>query len=89
MFTYLLDNVWVVLIVDLCNMEIQTQILKTNLLEITSSDLSFCLEMGEIMNRKGRSEESLQWYIKGLNIARELKVEEKVKEFSNLIVSML
>ena len=53
-------------------------------------------EQIEICSRKiveaekiGENEKALNWSIKGLNIARDIRNESKVTEFSNYILSMM
>lgn len=48
-------------------------------------DLAFCEEMGEEASKKGNETEALQWFTRGLEMAHQLKKDDKIEYFSNLI----
>lgn len=53
------------------------------------NDLNLYIELGHEAGKKGEIEKSYQWYMKGLRKARELHNQEKISEFSSLIITLL
>jgi len=51
--------------------------------------IEICSRKIEEAEKKGENQKALNWSIKGLNIAREIRNESKVTEFSNYIMSMM
>ena len=47
------------------------------------------LEMGNLSGRNGNDQEAIDYYIKGLQIARELQDKPRIQQFSNLILTYL
>ena len=56
---------------------------------ISSQSLESYMELGNNAIKEGKMKESLNWYMKGLNIATETKNTEKISEFSGLIFTLL
>lgn len=55
----------------------------------TMDELLLFLELGNIAGQKGNDQGAIDYYIKGLQIARELKDKPRVQQFSNLILTYL
>jgi len=55
----------------------------------TSNLLMKYLEMGNRSGKKGNEQEAIDFYIKGLQLARELKDRPRIQQFSNLILTYL
>ncbi len=55
----------------------------------STADLLFYLEMGNLVGSEGNDQEAIDYYIKGLQIARELEDKARVQQFSNLILTYL
>lgn len=55
----------------------------------TSKDLLFNLEMGNQEGKAGNEEEAINYYIKGLQIAKDSQDKARIKQFSNLILTYL
>ncbi|MEY3237670.1 MAG: hypothetical protein RI883_1771 [Bacteroidota bacterium] len=55
----------------------------------STTDLLFYLEMGNLVGSEGNDQEAIDYYIKGLQIARELEDKARVQQFSNLILTYL
>ncbi len=54
-----------------------------------SSNIIDYIEMGDLAGKNGDQYECLQWYIKGLSVARDQGNKEKVDYISSLIITML
>jgi hypothetical protein len=52
-------------------------------------DLDLYEEMGDNAHKVGNENEAISWYSKGLAMARELRSPEKIKLFTNLIITSL
>lgn len=52
-------------------------------------NLSLYEELGDEAYKKGDEYAALNWYTKGLTIAREFSLKDKIKLFSNLILASL
>ena len=55
----------------------------------STADLLFYLEMGTLVGSEGNDQEAIDYYIKGLQIAREIEEKARVQQFSNLILTYL
>jgi hypothetical protein len=55
----------------------------------SNTDLLFYLEMGNLVGSEGNDQEAIDYYIKGLQIAREIEDKARVQQFSNLILTYL
>ncbi len=55
----------------------------------STTDLLFYLEMGNLVGSEGNDQEAIDYYIKGLQIAREIEDKGRVQQFSNLILTYL
>jgi len=55
----------------------------------STADLLFYLEMGNLVGSEGNDQEAIDYYIKGLQIAREIEDKARVQQFSNLILTYL
>lgn len=77
---------------DILNYSIdQNQIfpIKEMIDELPIYNLELYEEMGDNEYESGNESEALRWYTKGLNMARQLKNENKIKRFTNLILASL
>lgn len=70
-------------------MEAQTKNITENRPLHSSTDLLFYLEMGDLVGREGNDQEAIDYYIKGLQIARESEDKPRIQQFSNLILTYL
>lgn len=57
--------------------------------DLPVNDLKLYAELGNEAGKNGNMEESISWYKKGLEKARQLKDQDKVNEFSRLIFTLL
>lgn len=57
--------------------------------EKPSIDLLFYLEMGNLVGKNGNDQEAIDYYIKGLEIAKESGDKPRIQQFSNLILTYL
>ena len=55
----------------------------------STADLLFYLEMGNLVGSEGNDQEAIDYYIKGLQIAREIEDKARVQQFSNLILTYI
>lgn len=55
----------------------------------TSNLLVKYLEMGNRSGKRGKEQEAIDFYIKGLQLARELQDRPRIQQFSNLILTYL
>lgn len=63
------------------------ELVKTsNTLEI---DLLFYLEMGDISGAEGKEQEALEYYMRGLQHAKDIQDKARIQQFSNLIYTYL
>jgi len=51
--------------------------------------MMYYLEMGNHAGESGKDQLAIDFYIKGLQIARELEQKPRVQQFSNLILTFL
>ena len=56
---------------------------------LPANNLELYKELGHEAGKKGKLEECINWYKKGLDKARSLENKEAVKEFTNLIFTLL
>ena len=71
-------------------METMTQIEDLIFLTLSGKEqLAICTEKAKEADRIGKEKEAMNWFIKGLNIAREQSNKAKVKEFTDCIITML
>lgn len=70
---------------------VQNQDTTSNRIKDESLELNLSLyeELGDEAYKKGDEYAALNWYTKGLNIAREFSLKEKIQLFSNLIFASL
>lgn len=54
-----------------------------------SKDLLFYLEMGNLAGRNGNDQEAIDWYVKGLQHAKNIADKARIQQFSNLILTYL
>jgi hypothetical protein len=54
-----------------------------------SKDLLFYLEMGNLAGQNGNDQEAIDWYVKGLQHAKNLADKARIQQFSNLILTYL
>lgn len=54
-----------------------------------SNDLNYYIEQGNNAGKSGLLNESLSWYAKGLEKAKELRDQKKTNEFSALIFMLM
>lgn len=62
---------------------------RTTAQEKKDTGLLYYLEMGDLSAAQGRNQEALDFYIKGLNEAKELGDKARIQQFSNLIYTYL
>jgi len=55
----------------------------------SQEQIAICTSKAEQADRKGDNNEALNWFIKGLNIAREQSNENKIKEFTQYILTLI
>ncbi len=53
--------------------------------ELTIYDLSICEERGDLAYRQGNEPEAIEWYAKGLTLAKKSRSKDKINLFSSLI----
>jgi hypothetical protein len=53
------------------------------------SQLLMYLELGNLSGEKGNEEDAIDYYIKGLQIAREIQDKPRVQQLSNLILTYI
>jgi HEAT repeat protein len=54
-----------------------------------TTDLLFYLEMGNIAGQQGNDQEAIDWYVKGLQQAKNQADKPRIQQFSNLILTYL
>ena len=57
--------------------------------ELPVNNLNLYMELGHKAGEQGRIKESIEWYKKGLEKARSLKDQQRIREFSGLIFTLL
>jgi hypothetical protein len=67
----------------------QTDLIEKTIKIMPSNNINDYIKMGDLAGENGDEDESFQWYLKGLNVAREQGDEEKVNYISGLIITML
>jgi hypothetical protein len=70
-------------------MQAQIKVVNKILDFLPVNDLNLYMELGNETGKQGELDESLAWYMKGLRKARELQNQEKISEFSALIITLL
>ena len=73
----------------LCIMKVCTTILKSSQPIEDKSELLFFLEMGNLAGVKGNDQEAIDWYVKGLQKAKNIVDKPRIQQFSNLILTYL
>lgn len=63
--------------------------LETILPELPVNDLNLYAEMANEAGEKGDMEKCFEWYKKGLQKAKILNNKEKIREYSNLLFTLL
>lgn len=63
--------------------------LDTILPELPVNDLKLYAELGNEASKKGDMEACFEWYNKGLQKAKSLQDKERIREYSNLIFTLL
>jgi hypothetical protein len=53
------------------------------------TDLLFYLEMGDISGAEGKEQEALEYYMRGLQHAKDIRDKARIQQFSNLIYTYL
>lgn len=53
------------------------------------SQLLMYLELGNLSGERGNEQEAIDYYIKGLQIAREIKDRPRIQQLSNLILTYI
>lgn len=51
--------------------------------------IAICSSKAEKADRNGDNNEALNWFIKGLNLAREQSNEVKIREFTQYILTLI
>lgn len=70
-------------------MQAQIKVVEKILDFLPVNDLNLYMELGDEAGKLGDLDESFAWYMKGLRKARELQNQEKLSEFSALIITLL
>ncbi len=52
-------------------------------------EMLVCLELGNTYGEQGNEDVALDYYIKGLQLSRELSDNARMKQFSNLILTYI
>jgi hypothetical protein len=60
-----------------------------NTMENVETDLLYYLEMGDLSVAKGLEQEALEFYLRGLQRAKDLQDRARIQQFSNLIYTYL
>lgn len=63
--------------------------INTILTDLPVNDLDLYMELGNNAGAKGKIEESIDWYMRGLDKARELKDQKGIRKFSGLLALSL
>ena len=74
---------------DMINMLAQISVVDKILDSLPINDLNLYMELGHDACKQGEIDESFGWYMKGLRKARENQNQEKISEFSKLIITLL
>lgn len=56
---------------------------------VTAKDVDLYIKMGNEAIKRGHQDESVKWYLKGLEMAREQRNAQQEKEISNLIITII
>jgi hypothetical protein len=70
-------------------MNIESQNSLNTVMMQDSKDLLFYLEMGNLAGQNGNDQEAIDWYVKGLQRAKNLADKARIQQFSNLILTYL
>ena len=70
-------------------MKIEGQNSSNTIVMNESKDLLFYLEMGNLAGQNGNDQEAIDWYVKGLQHAKNLADKPRIQQFSNLILTYL
>jgi hypothetical protein len=70
-------------------MKIETQTSSNTVVMHEPNDLLFYLEMGNLAGQKGNDQEAIDWYVKGLQHAKNISDKPRIQQFSNLILTYL
>jgi hypothetical protein len=70
-------------------MKIEGQNSSNTIVMNESKDLLFYLEMGNLAGQNGNDQEAIDWYVKGLQHAKNLANKPRIQQFSNLILTYL
>ncbi len=73
----------------LCIMKVCTMTTQESIPINAQSNLLFFLEMGNLAGVKGNDQEAIDWYVKGLQEAKNLVDKPRIQQFSNLILTYL
>ena len=60
-----------------------------NTMEKVETDLLYYLEMGDLSGAKGLEQEELEFYMRGLQRAKDIQDKARIQQFSNLIYTYL
>ncbi len=70
-------------------MQAQIKVVNKILDFLPVNDLNLYMKLGNETSKRGELDESLAWYMKGLRKARALQNQEKISEFSALIITLI
>jgi hypothetical protein len=59
------------------------------IVQSVTTELLFFLEMGNLAGEKGKDQEAIDWYVKGLQLAKTLGDKARTQQFSNLILTYI
>ena len=57
--------------------------------ENPETELLYFIEMGDLFGSEGKEQEALEFYIRGLQYAKEIQDKARIQQFSNLIYTYL
>jgi|GEM_PF-1702202 len=57
--------------------------------ENPEAELLYFIEMGDLFGSEGKEQEALEFYMRGLQHAKEIQDKARIQQFSNLIYTYL
>ncbi len=69
----------------------ENRIIYTENSQATSQEINMMmyLELGDLSGQKGNTDSALDYYLKGLQAAKELNDKSRIQQFSNLILTYI
>lgn len=59
------------------------------IVQSVTTEILFFLEMGNLEGEKGNDQGAIDWYVKGLQLAKSIGDKSRTQQFSNLILTYL